>query len=108
MGSERMAEIYVSTDIETDGPIPGPNSMLSFPSAAYRYSKTLVDPFTANLELLPGDTGDPRTMEWWRQKPDAWAATRTDLEAPEKAMPRSLAWIKRLPAKPVFVAYPAG
>lgn len=28
-------EIYVSTDIETDGPIPGPNSMLSFGSAAF-------------------------------------------------------------------------
>ena len=28
-------EIYVSTDIEADGPIPGPNSMLSFASAAY-------------------------------------------------------------------------
>jgi hypothetical protein len=29
------SEIYVSTDIEADGPIPGPNSMLSFASAAY-------------------------------------------------------------------------
>jgi hypothetical protein len=28
-------EIYVSTDVEADGPIPGPNSMLSFGSAAY-------------------------------------------------------------------------
>lgn len=30
-----MAEVYVSTDVEADGPIPGPNSMLSFASAAY-------------------------------------------------------------------------
>jgi len=28
-------EIYISTDVETDGPIPGPNSMLSFGSAAF-------------------------------------------------------------------------
>ena len=28
-----MAEIYVSTDVEADGPIPGPHSMLSFGSA---------------------------------------------------------------------------
>ena len=34
-------EIYVSTDIEADGPIPGPHSMLSFASAAYRADKTL-------------------------------------------------------------------
>jgi hypothetical protein len=26
------AEIYVSTDVEADGPIPGPHSMLSFAS----------------------------------------------------------------------------
>jgi hypothetical protein len=30
-----MAEVYVSTDIEADGPILGPHSMLSFASAAY-------------------------------------------------------------------------
>ena len=35
-----MAEIYVSTDVETDGPIPGPHSMLSLASAAYRPDKT--------------------------------------------------------------------
>jgi hypothetical protein len=103
-----MSEIYVSTDVETDGPIPGPNSMLSFASAAYRADKTLVDTFTANLETLPDAAGDPRTMAWWQQNPDAWAATRTDPEAPSEALPRYVAWLKRLPGKPVFVAYPAG
>ena len=37
-----MPEIYVSTDVEADGPIPGPNSMLSFGSAAYTVDKTLI------------------------------------------------------------------
>jgi hypothetical protein len=37
----RKPEIYVSTDIEADGPIPGMNSMLSFGSAAYLADKTL-------------------------------------------------------------------
>jgi hypothetical protein len=54
-------EIYVSTDVETDGPIPGPHSI---GSAAYLPDKTLVSTFSANLELLPGASGDPRTMEW--------------------------------------------
>lgn len=44
-----MAEIYVSTDVETDGPIPGPHSMLSFGSAACLADKTLVSTFTVNL-----------------------------------------------------------
>jgi hypothetical protein len=64
-GREReMNEIYISTDVEADGPIPGPNSMLSFASAAYLPDKTLVSTFAANLELLPGAAGDPRTMKW--------------------------------------------
>lgn len=32
-------EIYVSTDVESDGPIPGPHSMLSLASAAYTEKK---------------------------------------------------------------------
>ena len=103
-----MPEIYVSTDVETDGPIPGPNSMLSFASAAYKPDKTLVATFTANLETLPGAQGDPRTMAWWQQHGDAWNATRQNVEAPEVAMRRYVAWVKGLPGTPVFVAYPAG
>src|SRR5208337_796411 len=103
-----MAEIYVSTDIETDGPIPGPNSMLSFGSAAYRADKTLLDTFSANLETLPEANPDPKTMAWWRDNAGAYAATRTDLEQPEAAMRRYVAWLKQLPDRPVFVAYPAG
>ena len=64
-----MAEIYVSTDVETDGPIPGPNSMLSFGSAAYRADKKLIATFSANLDTLPGAAGDPKTMAWWQQQP---------------------------------------
>jgi hypothetical protein len=103
-----MPEIYVSTDVETDGPIPGPNSMLSFASAAYRADKTLVSTFAANLETLPGASGDPKTLAWWAQNPDAWAAARADLQAPANALRRYVAWLKGLPGRPVFVAYPAG
>ena len=102
-----MAEIYVSTDVEADGPIPGPHSMLSFGSAAYQSPKILVATFSSNLVLLDGAAGDPRTMEWWRGQPEAWAACRRELEAPEVAMVRYLAWLKALPGKPVFVGYPA-
>jgi len=69
-------EIYVSTDVETDGPIPGPHSMLSIGSAAYSAQKELLATFTANLELLPGAAPDPETAAWWASKPEAWAACR--------------------------------
>jgi len=103
-----MPEIYISTDIETDGPIPGPHSMLSFASAAYLADKTLVSTFAANLETLAGASADPETAKWWATQPDAWAACRTDLQSPEGAMRAYVAWLKSLPGKPVFVAYPAG
>jgi hypothetical protein len=103
-----VSEIYVSTDVETDGPIPGPHSMLSFASAAYRADKTLVGTFEANLETLPGAAGDPKTMDWWRAHPEAWAAARAAQRAPDAVMPEYVRWLKSLPGAPVFVAYPAG
>jgi hypothetical protein len=103
-----MPEIYVSTDVETDGPIPGPHSMLSFASAVYLRDKTLHSTFTANLELLPGATGHPDTMSFWRDHQTAFDATRTNLEDPTIAMRRYVDWLKTLPGRPVFVAYPVG
>lgn len=102
-----MAEIYVSTDVETDGPIPGPHSMLSFASAAYLADKTLLGTFATNLETLPGAAGHPKTMDWWATQPAAWDACRRDTQPPEAALPAYLAWLRALPGRPVFVAYPA-
>ena len=93
-----MPEIYVSTDVEADGPIPGPHSMLSFGSAAYTADKVLLATFSANL---------PKTMKWWETQPDAWRECRRDLQEPAKVMPAYVEWLNGLPGKPVFVAYPA-
>jgi hypothetical protein len=103
-----MTEIYISTDVETDGPIPGPHSMLSLGSAAYTADKQLLSTFTANLKTLDGATPHPKTAAWWATQPEAWAACRSHQEAPEHAMRRYVSWLKTLPGKPVFVAYPAG
>jgi hypothetical protein len=100
-------EIYVSTDIEADGPIPGPYSMLSFASAAYTADKQLVGTFSANLEVLPNAEAHPDTQAWWEKNPEAWVACRKDLQQPEKAMSNYVEWLKQLPGKPVFVGYPA-
>lgn len=102
-----MAEIYVSTDIEADGPIPGPHSLLSFASAAFLPDKTLVDTFHANLQTLPDAEGHPKTMEWWQTQPEAWAACRADVRDPAEVMTDYVRWLKSLPGRPVFVGYPA-
>jgi len=101
-------EIYVSTDIESDGPIPGPNSMLSFASVAFDADGNELGSFSRNLDLLPGATPHGPTMEWWSTQPEAWEACRKDLVLPVKAMEDYIRWVKTLPGKPVFVAYPAG
>jgi hypothetical protein len=101
-------EVYVSTDIEADGPIPGPHSMLSLASAAYLDDGALIGTYSANLELLVGASGHPETMKWWKSQPVAWAACRTDVRPAEVVMPEYTSWLVGLPGRPVFVAYPAG
>ena len=103
-----MPEVYVSTDIEADGPIPGPHSMLSFASAAFTDAGAAVGTFSANLHLLPDAAADSKTAAFWAKNPDAYAATRTDPRDPAEAMAAYAAWLATLPGRPVFVAYPAG
>lgn len=100
-------EVYISTDIESDGPIPGPYSMLSFASAAFHNGK-MVGTFTANLELLPGAQAHPDTKKFWEENQKAYAATRVSPHDPSRAMTSYVDWVKSLGGKPVFVAYPAG
>ncbi len=100
-------EIYVSTDIETDGPIPGPHSMLSIGSAAYTPDKELISTFSANLKPLPGAQGHPKTMKWWSENPHAWSACQVEPQNPKEVMHSYHSWTKALPGKPVFVGYPA-
>jgi DNA polymerase III alpha subunit (gram-positive type) len=101
-------EIYVSVDVESDGPIPGPNSMLSFGAAAYQLADKLVDTFEANLETLPDAKPNPETMTWWATQPEAWEICRQNPRPPDEAMREFSEWLKELPGKPVCVCYPAG
>jgi len=103
-----MQEIYVSTDIESDGPIPGPNSMLSFGSVALTDEGQEIGSFSRNLELLPEASGNPDTMAWWKTQPEAWTACRQSLVSPEQGMREYVEWVGSLNGKSIFVAYPAG
>ena len=105
-------ELYFSTDIETDGPIPGDNSMLSLGTVVFTEEGEEIDSFSANLEPLPGAFSNGETMEWWKKHQDAYWATRTNTELPADVFLRYLAWVESLTgehkAHAVFVAYPAG
>lgn len=102
-----MQELYVSTDVESNGPCPGLNSMLSFGSAAFTKDKKLVSTFTANLIELPEAKQDTDTMNWWKTQPEAWENCRKDIQDPAVVFPLYVKWLKELDGKPVFVGYPA-
>lgn len=102
-----MTDIYVSVDLEADGPCPGLNSILSLGAEATT-ATTPVAEFSCNMLPFPGAKPDPDTLKWWATQPDAWRATQADRIPPQIAMQRFAAWLKALPGKPVFVAYPAG
>ncbi len=100
-------EIYVSVDIEADGPIPGPHSMLSLGAVAYEAGGRVVGEYSANLETLPGAQAHPDMAAWWAGFPEAWAAARTDPRPPEEVMTEFADWLEALPGVPIFVAWPA-
>src|SRR5574343_578039 len=107
-----MKEIYVSVDIESDGPIPSEYSMLSFGAASFSEDGKLLGTFERNLETLDGAKQNPETMEWWSTQPEAWEACRKNLVHPKSAMLEFTSWVegleKQYGAKAVFLAYPAG
>lgn len=104
-------EIYVSIDIEADGPIPGRNSMLNFGAAAFDLAAddptVPIATFEANLEPLEEAEVDPDTEAWWKRQPEAWAYVTSNQRPASEVMPEFLRWTRNLPGSPVMVCYPS-
>ncbi|WP_067503927.1 exonuclease [Actinoplanes sp. TFC3] len=107
-------DLYISTDIEADGPIPGPYSMLSFGMAAAATfdgtTFTRLEPATFYRELQPiSPDFVPEALAVSGLDRAALARTGTP---PALAMTENVAWLadmaERHRARPVFVAYPLG
>jgi uncharacterized protein YhfF len=98
--------IFIVTDIESDGPTPLHNSMLSFASVAIEADGTRHGEFEAQLLQRPDRTTNEQTMDWWKTQPEAWAATTANAEEPAVVMPRFADWVDSLPGPKVFVAAP--
>lgn len=100
--------IYVVTDIEVDGPHPGPNSMRSFASVAVSAGGQEHGRFEAVLEPLPGAAPNPDTYAWFQTVPGAWAACTTDPRPIPNSLGDYVAWLQALPQPRAFVACPLG
>ena len=108
----RNWELYVSLDVEADGPCPGLFSMLSFGMAAFTLDKQLVGTFARNLKPLGGARSDERTMTWWAlpANADAFRASREDQVEPYVAMADCRAWLEAMRrfGRPVICGAPSG
>ena len=98
-------ERYIVVDIEADGPIPGPHSLLSIGAVACTPEGDALGTWYANLKTLPGAAPHPETQRFWDQNPDAWALARARAAAAagrgHGAVPRLAAPSHRqLPAPP--------
>jgi hypothetical protein len=107
-------EIYVSADVEADGPVPGPFSMLSFGLAvcgvAGPHGFTPQDPLarTFYAELRPiADDFDADALAVCGLDRDRLIVEGRD---PAEAMSAAAAWVREAAAgaTPVLVAYPLG
>jgi hypothetical protein len=108
----RNVDVYFSADVETDGPIPGPFSMLSFGLVvAGRFDGDIFErprsyDATFYAELCPiSDRWQPEAM-----KVNGLDRDRLVKEgrAPTAAMNDASAWIRRMAdgGRPVLAAYP--
>lgn len=106
MAEKRPDLAYVVVDVETDGMVPGRNSMMSLAAVASDENGSDLGSFSANLSPLSDAAPDPGTLSWWWTQPDAWAAATREQELPEVVMPRFVHWVRSLPGERVIVAHP--
>lgn len=100
---------YISIDIESDGPIPGKYSMLSFGAAAFSFrSEDPREPFGefyTNLQTLPGAIQSEDTMKFWARNPVAWNQCTSDPQDPNVMMPEFIRWASGF-ENPILMGYP--
>ncbi len=98
--------IYLVTDVEFDGPVPGRHSMLSIASVAVLSNGRFAGEFEATLARLDGATADDETSAFWQTQPQAYAAATRDPQPPAEVLLRLVAWIRSLPGDAIFAAHP--
>jgi hypothetical protein len=100
--------VFVTLHIHTDGPIPGPHSLLTLSSAAHAGDGDLISTFATNVNELPGATLHPVSLEHWRTRADDWLSTRRASRPPALATSAYLRWTEKLPGEPTLVTDPVG
>lgn len=113
MSSEMPADLYISGDVEADGPIPGRYSMLSFGlCVAGRFDGRELQPHDPEGDTFYAEL-QPISEEW---ESEALKVARLDREqlartgrSPGQAMTEASSWVQKVAGddRPVFVGFPA-
>lgn len=107
---KKHPKLFISTDIETDGPHIGKNSMRSFASEALcPTTLKVISRFSINLKPLPHASENHQTVEVFfkGQFPNAWADLNQNPQDPAVAMKKYLFWLDSLNSDDLwFVAAP--
>ena len=98
--------LYVTTHLHTDGPIPGPHSLLTLTSEAHDTDGVPIHRFTKNVRELAGATLHPVALAEWRSRAEDWLTTRRASRPPAQVMGEYVRWVNDLPGQPIFVADP--
>lgn len=82
----RKRILYLSIDIETDGPIVGVHSMLSIGVCGFDIAGNVLYEFERNVMSLEGGLQDEATMKWWAEpeQAGAWAHVSRNREPPKR------------------------
>lgn len=111
----RQGEVYISVDVETDGPIPGDCNMVSVGASVC--GKTTGAGFqridggsTFYRELETEFPGNPDTRRWLAGQ--GFELNSPQAVAPKIAMLHFKEWVEKIAdafeCRPVYVAYPLG
>jgi hypothetical protein len=98
--------VVIVTDIETDGPNPGVNSMRSFASVAVGLDGSERGEFEAVLQPLSGAHADAATLAWFQSQPDAWAAATEGAQPTAQVIRDYVDWVNGFETGRVFTAFP--
>jgi DNA polymerase III alpha subunit (gram-positive type) len=77
---------FLSFDIETDGPSPILNSMLSLGIALITNDGNVIDTLSVNIKKRDESKEDENTMKWWKTQPIAWEKCHQNMVSPQEAM----------------------
>ena len=99
---------YVVCDIEADGPIPGPHSMMSLGAVAVNKVGNIFGEFEINFLPLKKAKPHSKTMEWFNKNaPKALMYCKINQVEPQEGMKRFGNWLLTLPKPRVMAAHPA-